>query len=44
LVVFPLKADGGIELVLGTFPEEREMLARDEEFAKYAQLVDVAVC
>ena len=43
LVVFPLKADGGVELVLGTFPEEREMLTRDEEFTKYAQLVDVAV-
>ena len=44
LVVFPLKADGGVELVLGTFPEERDMLARDEEFTRYAQLVDVAAC
>lgn len=44
LVVFPLKADGGVELVLGTFPEEREILARDEEFTKYAELTDVACC
>ncbi|KAI4649945.1 putative NRPS-like protein biosynthetic cluster [Alternaria triticimaculans] len=44
LVVFPLKADGGVELVLGTFPEERDILARDEEFTRYAQLVDVAAC
>ena len=43
-MVFPLKADGGVELVLGTFPEERDMLARDEEFTRYAQLVDVATC
>ncbi|XP_014558639.1 hypothetical protein COCVIDRAFT_24842 [Bipolaris victoriae FI3] len=34
LVVYPLKADGGVELALGTFPEEREMLACDEEFTK----------
>jgi acyl-CoA synthetase (AMP-forming)/AMP-acid ligase II len=44
LVVFPLKADGGVELVLGTFPEERDMLAKDEEFTRYARLVDVATC
>jgi acyl-CoA synthetase (AMP-forming)/AMP-acid ligase II len=44
LVVFPMRADGGVELVLGTFPEERDMLARDDEFTRYAQLVDVAVC
>ncbi|KAF2258812.1 transferase family protein [Lojkania enalia] len=39
LVVFPMKADGGVELVLGTFPEERDMLARDDEFTRYAQLL-----
>jgi hypothetical protein len=44
LVVFPLKSDGSVELVMGTFPEERDMLAADHEFTKYAQLVDVAVC
>lgn len=42
LVVFPMKADGGVELVLGTFPEEREKLANDREFSKYAELIDVA--
>jgi len=44
LVVYPMKHDGGVELALGTFPEEREMLARDEEFMRYVELVDVAVC
>jgi aryl carrier-like protein len=40
LVVFPMKKDGGVELVLGTFPEELEMLKTDEEFNKYATLMD----
>jgi hypothetical protein len=44
LVVFPMKQDGGVELALGTFPEERDMLERDAEFRKYAELVDVQVC
>jgi hypothetical protein len=44
LVIFPMKQDGGVELVLGTFPEEREMLEKDEEFMKYAELVDVDIC
>lgn len=44
LVIFPMKPDGGVELVLGTFPEERDMLERDEEFMKYAELVDVDIC
>jgi hypothetical protein len=39
-----MKQDGGVELVLGTFPEERDKLARDNEFTRYAELVDVAVC
>ncbi|RMZ77957.1 hypothetical protein DV738_g4111, partial [Chaetothyriales sp. CBS 135597] len=40
LVIFPMKSDGGVELVLGTFPEELEMFKTDEEFTKYAKLVD----
>ncbi|KAL9620748.1 MAG: hypothetical protein Q9160_004761 [Pyrenula sp. 1 TL-2023] len=40
LVIFPMKKDGGVELVLGTFPEELEMLKTDEEFSRYAELVD----
>ncbi|KAL6231858.1 hypothetical protein BDW75DRAFT_247598 [Aspergillus navahoensis] len=40
LVIFPLKADGGVELVLGTHPEELEMLLADDEFMKYAVLSD----
>jgi hypothetical protein len=44
LVIFPMKQDGGVELVLGTFPEEREMLEKDKEFMRYAELVDVDIC
>ena len=40
LVIYPMKDDGGVELVLGTFPEELEMLKTDEEFTKYAKLID----
>ncbi|KAL4861012.1 hypothetical protein BDV12DRAFT_208593 [Aspergillus spectabilis] len=40
LVVFPLNADGGVELVLGTHPEELEMLLADGESMKYAVLSD----
>lgn len=40
LVIYPMKNDGGVELVLGTFPEELDMLKRDDEFTKYAELID----
>lgn len=40
LVIYPMKADGGVELVLCTLPEELEMLKADEEFTKYAKLMD----
>ena len=40
LVIFPMKNDGGVELVLGTLPEELEMLRSDEEFSRYARLID----
>lgn len=40
LVIYPIKSDGGVELVLGTLPEELEMLKTDEEFTKYAKLMD----
>ncbi|KAF1982044.1 acetyl-CoA synthetase-like protein [Aulographum hederae CBS 113979] len=40
LVVSPMREDGGVELVLGTLPEELKMLKADEEFMKYAKLVD----
>lgn len=38
LVIYPMKEDGGVELVLGTNPEELEMLRTDEQFTKYAKL------
>ncbi|KAL8774486.1 MAG: hypothetical protein Q9209_000859 [Squamulea sp. 1 TL-2023] len=40
LVIYPMKSNGGVELVFGTRPEELEMLKTDEEFTKYAELVD----
>jgi hypothetical protein len=40
LVIYPKRKDGGVELVLGTLPEELKMLRTDEEFTKYAKLVD----
>lgn len=40
LVIFPMRRDGGVELALGTHPEELEMFQTDEEFTKYAELVD----
>ncbi|KAI6779256.1 Transferase family protein [Emericellopsis cladophorae] len=40
LVIFPMKLDGGVELVMGTHPEELKMLMEDEEFTKYAEFVD----
>lgn len=40
LVIYPMKNDGGVELVMGTNPEELEMLKTDEEFTKYAKLMD----
>jgi hypothetical protein len=40
LVVMPKRKDGGVELVFPTLPEELKMLRTDEEFTKYATLVD----
>ena len=40
LVIFPMRDDGGVELGLGTTPDELAMLKSDEEFTKYAQLTD----
>ena len=40
LVIYPMKSDGGVELSLGTSPKELEMLKTDEEFTKYATLME----
>jgi len=40
LVISPLRRDGGVELVLGTLPEELKMLKTDEELMRYATLVE----
>jgi len=42
LVIYPERKDGGVELALGTLPEELKMLKTDEEFTRYAQLVDTS--
>ncbi|OAA53543.1 transferase family protein [Cordyceps fumosorosea ARSEF 2679] len=41
-IISPMKKDGAVELVLGTFPEELEFFKGDEEFGKYAKVVDVS--
>ncbi|KAG9241248.1 hypothetical protein BJ878DRAFT_241170 [Calycina marina] len=40
-LVHPLRADGGVELELGTLPEELKKLQVDEHFTKYAELLDI---
>ena len=40
LVIYPMKNDGGVELALGTFPEELEMLNADKESTQHARLLD----
>lgn len=40
LIISPMRKDGGVELVLGTLPEELKMLQTDEEFMKHAKLLD----
>ncbi|KAJ5517904.1 AMP-dependent synthetase/ligase [Penicillium expansum] len=40
LAIFPIREDGGIEFAFDTHPEELEMFQADEEFTKYAELVD----
>lgn len=40
-LIHPLREDGGVELELGTLPEELKMLQQDEHFTKYATLLDI---
>jgi hypothetical protein len=40
LVILPIREDGGVEFVLGTHPEELDLFQADENFTKYAKLVD----
>lgn len=39
LIIHPMRTDGGIELLLGTLPEEFDMLMRDDEFTEYAKYI-----
>ncbi|KAF5013927.1 hypothetical protein FDECE_102 [Fusarium decemcellulare] len=36
LIILPMRKDGGVELLLGTLPEEFDMLTKDEEFTRFA--------
>ncbi|KAJ5645675.1 transferase family protein [Penicillium longicatenatum] len=40
LVILPIREDGGVEFVLGTHSEELDLFQADENFTKYAKLVD----
>jgi hypothetical protein len=40
-LVHPMRTDGGVELELGTLPEELKILQQDEHFTRYARLLDV---
>ena len=39
LIILPMRKDGGVELLLGTLPEEFDMLTKDEEFTEYARFM-----
>ncbi|MCJ1283549.1 hypothetical protein MMC26_002879 [Xylographa opegraphella] len=39
LIILPMRDDGGVELLLGTLPEELDMLTKDEEFTQYARFM-----
>lgn len=39
LVILPMRADGGVELLLGTLPEEFAMLMRDGEFGEFTSFL-----
>ena len=39
LIILPMREDGGVELLLGTLPEEFDILTADEEFIKYARFI-----
>lgn len=39
LIIHPMRPDGGVELLLGTLPEEFDMLTTDEEFIQYARFM-----
>ncbi|KAK3315685.1 Pyoverdine/dityrosine biosynthesis protein-domain-containing protein [Apodospora peruviana] len=39
VVVLPQRQDGGVEFLLGTFPEEKEAMVHDGEWMRYARLM-----
>ncbi|CEI60243.1 hypothetical protein FVEN_g6417 [Fusarium venenatum] len=39
LFILPIREDGGVELLLGTLPEELESMKNDEEFMQFAEFL-----
>ncbi|KAH7123087.1 hypothetical protein EDB81DRAFT_813530 [Dactylonectria macrodidyma] len=39
LIIHPMRKDGGVELLLGTLPEEFDMLMADKEFTEFAKFM-----
>lgn len=39
LLIHPMREDGGVELLLGTLPEEFDMLITDKQFMQYAEFM-----
>ncbi|EYB25225.1 hypothetical protein FG05_08184 [Fusarium graminearum] len=39
LFILPIRDDGGVELLLGTFPEELDAMRNDEEFMQFAEFL-----
>ena len=38
-IILPMRKDGGVEVVLGTFPDELEAMLGDGEWMRYARLM-----
>ncbi|KAJ3525312.1 hypothetical protein NM208_g11694 [Fusarium decemcellulare] len=39
LFIYPMREDGGVELMLGTLPEELDAMMNDGEFAQFAEFL-----
>ncbi|GAB0138719.1 putative secondary metabolism biosynthetic enzyme [Epichloe bromicola] len=39
LFIYPMREDGGVELMLGTFPEELDAMMNDGEFMQFAEFL-----
>ncbi|KAM7195495.1 acetyl-CoA synthetase-like protein [Rhypophila sp. PSN 637] len=39
VIILPMRKDGGVEILLGTFEEEKDAMLKDEEWMRYASLM-----